>query len=318
MTANVETMAYANATPWHGIGTPVSSELTTDEMLKSASLDWLVLKKPAMVDVGEDGPVFGEDWFMLVRDKDKKILGPCGKKYVPIQNKEIFDFLKKFVEAGHMTLETAGSLDGGRQVWALAKLNKGFKVVKGDDVEGYLLISLPHIWGKAGIIQFTPIRVVCMNTLVMALQSQSSGKFRFPHIQSFSAVEYAAEEALGISVELLNQFKEQSQHLSKRKYTEHKLEQYIATLFQPDVAKAKQGDIRPQFKRTAMDAYDCVHRQPTVKSVEGSWWNALNGVTYYTDHVAGQDRAKALESAWYGQRAALKRKALDLAIEYAK
>ena len=318
MTANVETMAYANEVPWHGIGTPVSSELTTDEMLKSAKLDWLVLKKPAMVDMGKEIPAVSEDWFMLVRDRDNKILGPCGKKYVPIQNKEIFDFLRKFVEAGHMDLETAGSLDGGRHVWALAKLNKGFKGVKGDEIEGYLLISLPHIWGKAGVIQFSPIRVVCMNTLVMALQSKTSGRFRFPHIQSFSAVEYAAEEALGISVELLNQFKEQSQYLSKRKYTEHKLEQYIAELFQKDVAKAKQGDIRPQFKRTAMDAYDCVHRQPTVKSVEGTWWNALNGVTYYTDHVAGADRSKALESAFFGQRAALKRRALDLAVEMAK
>lgn len=318
MTANVETMAYANEVPWHGIGTPVSSELTTDEMLKSAQLDWLVQKKPAMVDMGKETPAVSDEWFMLVRDRDNKILGPCGKKYVPIQNKEIFDFLRKFVEAGHMDLETAGSLDGGRHVWALAKLNKGFKVVKGDEIEGYLLISLPHIWGKAGVIQFSPIRVVCMNTLVMALQSKTSGRFRFPHLQSFSAVEYAAEEALGISLELLNQFKEQSQYLSKKKYTEHKLEQYIAELFQKDVAKAKQGDIRPQFKRTAMDAYDCVHRQPTVKSVEGTWWNALNGVTYYTDHVAGADRSKALESAFFGQRAALKRRALDLAVEMAK
>ena len=112
MTANVETMAYAGQTPWHGIGTQVSSELTPQEMIQVAKLNWNVRKVPVQFSDKRGNLKESEDWFVLIRDDNDFELGPCGKKYVPFQNNEIFDFYTKFVNEGHMTMETMGSLSG--------------------------------------------------------------------------------------------------------------------------------------------------------------------------------------------------------------
>ena len=113
MVANVETMAYAGKTPWHGIGTQVSEELTPLEMIKSAGLDWNVRKCPVQFSDNQGKLVESDEWNVLVRSDNNRVLGPCGKKYVPFQNAEIFDFYTKFVESGHMVMETMGSLDEG-------------------------------------------------------------------------------------------------------------------------------------------------------------------------------------------------------------
>mgnify|MGYP001262419301 CR=1 FL=1 len=319
MSHMVETMAYAGKTPWHGLGRKVKDGLSPDQMLKEAGLDWIVSKRPAYYKDTNAGKYhISPDWNLLVRESDNTVLGPCGKNYTPIQNREVFKFFNKFCKAGDMFMDTAGSLDNGRQVWGLANIRKGFTLPGGDDVEGHLLISHPHIWGKALTIMFTPIRVVCNNTLTMALNdAKSNQRFRVAHVSEFSEdVMSKAEHALGLADIQLAAFKEQSEYLAKKKYKEPKVEEFIARLYQPSVAKDKSK--LDKFNRTAKSIHELIATQPGAKMSEGTWWSAFNAVTYHVDHISGNDRSATLNSAWFGAKSVQKRKALTMALEYAK
>ncbi|HIG58751.1 MAG TPA: DUF932 domain-containing protein [Flavobacteriales bacterium] len=317
MTANVETMAYAHQVPWHGIGTQVSSELTPLEMIKSAGLDWDVRKVPVQFNDNQGNLVETDEWNVLVRSDNNRVLGPCGKQYTPFQNHEIFDYYTKFVEAGHMTMETMGSLDEGRHLWALAKTKEHFTLPGKDRVNAYMLISHPHKWGVAASFMFTSIRVVCSNTITMALRA-GGNKFSVPHMANFTAITMKkVDDALGISSELLQEQKEIAEVLCRKEFKENELQKYIATLFQPDLLKTPEDCHLGNFRPTAEDAYTALLRQPQVSATKNTWWAALNAVTYYVDHEAGRDRENALNSAWFGANAKKKRDAVTLAYEFA-
>jgi len=359
MPAEVETMAYRMESradvPWHGLGNPIDHDATPEEMLIASELDWTVSKRPIWTPrtpqfTADGGPIaFGDflnvpDYFALVRDSDNKILGPSGKDYIPIQNRQAFDFFKKFTDAGQMRMETAGSLQGGKQVWVLAKLSKSFSLPGGDEVGGYLLLSSPHIWGKSFVIKFVTIRVVCMNTFTMAMNEAKYGKgFRMPHIRAFDG-EVAKEAAisLGIANELFEGFEATANKLASTKVDTDVVVRYVADIFQPELiveqfgksfykaTEAKQAEMlldptspkvdASQFKRSAYDVLTAVNRQPgaDLESSSGTLWGAFNATTYYTDHLAGRDRDNALYAAWFGPKAVTKSQALKRAIQMAE
>jgi phage/plasmid-like protein (TIGR03299 family) len=335
MTAAVETMAFAGEVPWHGLGVPVDDTMTPEEMLEAADLDWTVSKRPAYT---IDSPTWSEDVGLLnaeghhfiVRDTDSRVLSACGEDYVPFQNAETFRFFKKFVSNGEMKMETAGSLKDGQDIWGLAKLESSFELPGGDRVEGFLLINSPHVSGKALTIMFTPIRVVCANTMALALNSEGK-RFRVLHLQAFDDdIMKAAEEALGISETKMAEFQEQTTFLSDKQAKPIDVQKFIAELLQPEllIERAKldiANDVpfSEQFNKTAEQVHDAIALSPgaDLKSAKGTWWGALNGVTYVMDHTKREsERVKggALYSSWLGPNAATKRRALDLATEYAK
>jgi len=320
MTADVETMAYTGPRPWHGLGYEVDPTLSPDEMIVAAGLDWRVKKEPLFL---KDHQHQIHSHFALTRyDRDGKFmstLGVCGPKYEPVQNRDAFKFFQRFTNAGAMTLQTAGALDFGRKVWCLASINDGFTLPGDDRVEGYILMYHPHIWGKALSIMFTPIRVVCQNTLTMAL-AQSSGHFRMPHIHDFDdSIIKAAEETLGLSGLLLNGFHERAKFLTTKQFNEETVNRFIAGLFDKKCANEDEFEAA-DMNRTAYRVKQLIDLQPghDMKAMRGTWWGAFNAVTYFVDHEAGNNRDTALQSAWFGQRAALKRKALEDALEFAK
>jgi phage/plasmid-like protein (TIGR03299 family) len=355
MPAEIESMAYRHedetSTPWHGLAAKIDHDATPAEMLTTAGLDWTVSKRPLFtprVPLVIEGQEFETmsvpDYFALVRDSDGKILGPAGKDYVPTQNAQAMDFFKKFCDAGHMRLETAGSLQGGKQVWVLAKIQKSFKLTGDDEVGGYLLFSNPHQWGHALVIKFTPIRVVCMNTLVMALAGSSKG-FRAPHVRAFdSEVAKEAEMSLGIATEMLEKFEETANKLAATKISNDVVVRYVADIMQPELiaemfgknfyraTPEKQAELiltggSPEikvdasaFKRSAGDVLSAVNRQPGagLESASGTLWGSFNAVAYYCDHVAGISRDNALTSSWFGARATTKVQALRRAVEMVK
>jgi len=338
----IETMAYANEVPWHGLGTPVSSNMTPEEMLVAAQLDWTVSKRAAYVAAeksvnnlydpkASSDMMLVEDNFFVVRDNDNTVLSHCGTGYNPFQNAEVMRFFKKFTEGGDMLMETAGSLKGGKEIWGLAKLKDGFRLAGDDEVKGYLLLNNSHQVGKAMTIMFTPIRVVCNNTLTQALQeANSKNRFRVLHLQMFDEeVMRAAEEALGLSSARMDAFKQQAEFLAgKQVKRPHDVDNFIAELFQPatllERGKATDQDklppIRDEFKRNALAVSEAFEISPgsTMKSAKGTWWGALNAVTYVVDHpTRASQEGNGLYSAWFGSGANMKRKALDKALEYA-
>lgn len=330
----VETMAYANETPWHGLGVQVDPNLSADDMLIKAGLDWTVSKRPMFAARAlKDGTITDAAIIKvpqhnaLVRDQDEKLLDVVGNNYVPVQNKQAMQFFKDFTEAGQMTLETAGSLDGGRQVWVLANLGSSFKLAGGDEVKGYLLLSQPHIYGKALNIMFTPIRVVCNNTLTIALrEGKTNDRLRLPHVREFDAqVQADAKTTLGLSSAIMTEFHETAHMLSEAKADEGQVTRYLAALFQPQLLEGthpvRESNVisLDAHSRSLTELHNVVGYQPgaTMASSKDTWWGAFNAVTYYTDHVMGRDREKALTNAWFGSRANLKRRALQLAKDFA-
>ena len=341
MAHQVETMAWANDEPWHGLGVEVPATLTPLEMQEAASLDWTVSKRPSYT---IDAPEWSEDvgliqadkTFHIVRDSDNQILSHCGKDYIPIQNEDVFKFFKRFTEAGHMTMETAGSLKNGGEIWGLAKISEDFELVGEDQIKGYLLINQPHIVGRSMIIKLTPIRVVCNNTLTFALGS-AGASFRIPHVKAFGdeAIR-AAEEALGLSGERMAEFKEAATFLTKKKAKHSDFLEYVGEVYQPTMiadyrrdqelkAQGKLiGELPPlveNFNKYPNLAVEALKHAPgaSLKSSRGTWWGALNAITYVEDHLHESEiPGNTLHSAWFGAAANRKSRALDLAVKYAR
>ncbi|NBQ98794.1 MAG: DUF932 domain-containing protein, partial [Microbacteriaceae bacterium] len=128
----VETMAYAGNVPWHGLGKKVPHDLSPEQMLEAAQLDWTVQKVPAFANVEDQNVNIG--WSALVRSSDNRILDVVSNDWNPVQNSEAFQFFHEYCEAGDMEMHTAGSLRDGQIVWALAKVNESFELFKGDRV----------------------------------------------------------------------------------------------------------------------------------------------------------------------------------------
>src|SRR5712671_4331601 len=172
MSHEVETIAYNRVeVPWHGLGNPTSGDRTPEEMCEDAGILWTVSKRDLRWtdNKGRLGAV--PKFQALVRDSDDHVLSVIGKNWKPTQNTEAMDFFSKFVAAGQMKMETAGSLKNGQYIWGLARIDKSFYVDqnKTDEVMSYLLMMSPHLFGCSMVFQYTGTRVVCWNTLNMAL-----------------------------------------------------------------------------------------------------------------------------------------------------
>ena len=180
MSAAVETMAYVGQTPWHGLGNEIPAGLNSEEMLTAAGLDWEVETAKAMwAYKDEDGRKrqrTSDDTRILFRKDTGADLSMVGKRYQPFQNREVLSFFNEYVGAGDAVIETAGSLQGGKYIWALADLGSSFDVgttKNPDSVQGKVLLMNPHAYGKAAVLKMTEVRVVCFNTLTSALKDGS-------------------------------------------------------------------------------------------------------------------------------------------------
>ena len=350
----VETMAYRKRdeadTPWHGLGEPIHEEQTPEEILVTSGCDWEVNKIPLYVPafVGEGFDEI-EDRFALRRSVDGRVLDVVGKLYVPTQNRDAFKFFTEFVRAGDMTMETAGSLDAGRRVWALASIRKGFVLAGGDEVDGYLLLCSPHKQGEALTVRFTGIRVVCNNTLTTALNGQSIATFRMAHLTAFDEqMQKKAREALGLATQRLSDLAEKAEFLSESKVTssadllryivevsgtkildeepetdEDREEVNLAAVIEAteDVAVAKKARevTEDDLNRMGKAILESICDSPgsDLEAARGTWWGAFSGVTHAIDHKIGRTADTRMNAAWFGNRANVKSKALELATVYA-
>ena len=306
MVNGVTQMAYAGDLPWHGLGQQVSDDITTDGMMKAAGLDWSVTKQPMyyMDDLGEMGEVPGKS--ALVRSSDNKVMDIVGQDWNPVQNAEAFEFFREFVDTGDMQMHTAGSLKDGKMVWALAKVNDGFtiKTAQGEDsVESYLLFSNPHQYGKSIDVRFTPIRVVCNNTLTLSLNQNVDQYVRMGHQRPFNAEDAMA--TLGMAHKKLETYKEAAEYLCQKSYTTDDMLNYFNQVF-PSASDRDSNKSR--------EAQEVMHTQAGAALGEGTFWQLFNTVTYMTDHTLGRNSDTRLQSAWYGQNQNVKKKALELAV----
>lgn len=310
----VETMAYAGATPWHGLGKQVPSDLSPEQMLKAADLDWTVEKIPAFSKI--DGKSINVGVSALVRSTDNKVLDVVSNDWNPVQNQEAFQFFSEYCEAGDMEMNTAGSLRDGQIVWALAKVKESFDLFKGDQVDSYLLFTNPHKFGQCIDVRFTPIRVVCNNTLTLALKEHTERVVKKNHRTVFDPSQ--VKEQLGIATSKLAKYKEMATFLGSKRYTQDLLKKYFNEVFPVLVYNKEKGPQRKELSKSATRALDIIETQPGAEFAQGSWWQAFNAVTYLTDHEIGKTADTRLQSAWFGANKNLKIKALETAIEFAE
>jgi phage/plasmid-like protein (TIGR03299 family) len=316
MAHQVETMAYAGEVPWHGLGTPVSNDLTPVQMMQKAGLDWKVQEVESFIEF--NGKKMSTGQKSLVRSTDGSILTNVGENWNPVQNEQAFEFFHEFVMKGDMEMHTAGSLKEGKMVWALAKVKESFDILGSDRIDSYLLFSNPHQYGKAIDVRFTPIRVVCNNTLSLSLDEKSVNSVKMGHRVEFNPS--TVKQALGIASEKMKTYKEMAQFLSGKRFNQDSYIEYLNTVF-PRTSDKRVKDkalTADTLSRNAKLAYDSLESQPGAEYGEGSWWQAFNSVTFITDHVQGRNADNRLYSSWFGVNQVRKRDALKSAIEYAE
>jgi phage/plasmid-like protein (TIGR03299 family) len=310
----IETIAYAGEVPWHGLGTKVPADLSPAQMLDKAGLNWTVEKTPAFADIG--GKQVSVGWSALTRSSDNSILSVVSNDWNPVQNHEAFEFFDEYCRVGDMEMHTAGSLRDGQIVWGLAKVKDSFDLFKGDQVDSYLLFTNPHKFGQCIDVRFTPIRVVCNNTLTLSLNMHSDRVVKKNHRTEFNAAE--VKQTLGIATEKLAKYKEMAAFLGSKRYTEETAKQYFNTVFPVIAYNKEKGPQRKELSKSATRALEVLYTQPGAKFAEGSWWQAFNAVTYLTDHEIGRTADTRLQSAWFGANKNLKIKALETAVEFAE
>jgi phage/plasmid-like protein (TIGR03299 family) len=317
----VETMAYAGELPWHGLGTKVESDISIDEMIKVAGLDWRVVKVPSYATFNDEQIYSGHD--MLIRESDGQPLDMVKQNWIPVQNADAFEFFREFCDAGDMEMHTAGSLQDGKRVWCLAKVKDDFTINGQDKVDSYLLLTNPHMYGRAVDIRFTPIRVVCNNTLTLSLGQQAEYQVSLSHKKAFDPEE--AKMLLGLAKDKMAKYKDMAEFLSSKRYTDESLRNYFVEVFPNQNPKTKGTLFVPSnvvefdkyASKNAKRAMEVVKTQPGANFAEGSFWQAFNAVTYMTDHELGRAADTRLNSAWYGINKTKKVNALEKALDFA-
>lgn len=315
MPAVVESMAYAGQVPWHGLGEVVTDDISTADMLHRAGLDWDVAKLPVEVRTSTGNyPI--PDRYALTRLTDNRVMSVVSGRYEPVQNEQLLDFFREYIEAGDATMETAGALYDGQTVWALANIGEAFSLRGNDEVYGYLLLANSHMPGTTLRIMMTNVRVVCANTLAAA-ENQSQGKptMRLNHRRAFDEpMQQAAKQEMGIARHQLHAFKEAAQALERIQMTEAKAHKFLVNLIgSPENDETEQ----PRAVQKVLNLYEGAGMGSELPSARGTAWGLLNAVTEYYDHHHGRSPDSRLYSAWMGQNANVKSRAFEQLLQAA-
>jgi hypothetical protein len=277
---NEAAIAYSGSVPWHGLGVQVPADLTPEQMLDAAKLNWTVEKRPCYVYDNFQDKYVDAGITALVRSSDNRVLTHVADSWNPMNNIDAFRFFNEYVMAGDMEMNTAGSLHGGRIVWALAKIKKSFELTTAqgkDQVDSYLLFTNPHKFGQSIDVRFTPIRVVCNNTLTMAIEHKVEAMVKVNHKNKFD--EQKVKETLGIANRYMEQYEDMANFLASRNYTKDSLRDYFSIVFPKNTKDGKESDAK-NMSRNAEIALNVIETQPGATLGEGSWWQAYNATIY--------------------------------------
>lgn len=276
MSANVETMFYVRVAPWHGLGTRVESALCAEEALEKSGLDWNVIQRPIMT--SDYHPIPG--YKANIRDRDNRVLGVVTDRYKVVQNAEAFAFTDALLGEG-VKYETAGSLNEGRKVWILAKLPDKY-IIEGEQIEPYLVFSNDHSGNGSIKVAMTPIRVVCQNTLNIALNN-AKRVWSTVHVGDLAHKIDAAQSTLALANNYMGKLGTEIHKLSKIKLSDTKVMEYIDMILPmddnpTDIHKKNVARIREDMKRRYFDA-------PDLKSVGKNAYRFICAVSDYATHA---------------------------------
>lgn len=312
-------MMYFGEVPWHHLGTRLDAPATAEEAIVAAGLDYEVALAPLAAD--SDIPVPQRK--AVVRTDTRQVLGVVGNGFVPVQNRQCFGFLDAIVAEGGLRYHTAGALGKGERTWLLAKLPGNIRIKNSNDVvDKFLLLSNAHDGTAALRVFFTPIRVVCQNTLSMAERKSQGQGVSILHKGDLAGKIKEAQQVLGLAKVFYDDAEAKINGLASHRPTPTQLAAYFKSLYpdpEQDQETSRAKKIRDELHRLFEEGVG--HDSPAIK---GTTWAALNAVTEYIDHVRGtrgsddQDRAnRRLQSIWFGGGARIKQRAWNLALEMA-
>lgn len=276
MAANVESMFYVRETPWHGLGTKVLTAPSSNEALRLAGLNWQVLQEPIYTETEERI----EGYKANVRDSDRRVLGVVTDRYKVIQNEEAFSFTDELLGEG-VRYETAGSLLGGRKVWLLARLPHEY-IIGGERISPYLVFSNTHDGSGAVRIALTPIRVVCCNTLNLALAT-AKRSWSMNHTGDIRGKLKEAEETLFLASAYMDALGKEFELLRKKTLTDKAVMEYIEILLPSEDGSTPQQT--RNMKRLQEDLKMRYFDAPDLKGVGKNAYRFINAVSDFATHA---------------------------------
>lgn len=292
MAHEVETMFYTREKPWHNLGTMVMEAPTSAEALRLAGLDWQVEQRPVFTDDGMKIPGYKAN----VRDSDKKVLGIVGNRYQVVQNSDAFAFTDELVgetEDGVVRYETAGSLKGGRCIWLLAKMPT--KKILGDDVEPYICFTNTHDGSGALRVCMTPIRVVCQNTMNLALSSAA----RQWSTRHTGDLQYKLEEAkmcLGLAENYMTGLDEFAETLADKKLYREQLDEILAEIYP---VSEKDGERTKKNMERMKNEFMIAYHMPDLVQFRDTAWGAVNAIADAVGHAPPLKKTESYaENRW--------------------
>ncbi len=339
-------MAYKGAVPWHGLGQELVQGASIEEWTKAAGLDWSCMSSMVQFNAGRTFDDIGapientmlglEDRHVLYRSDTKDALGLVSSRYKPVQPTDIFKFFNDICHGANFDMETAGSLKGGAVIWAMAKAGEGSEIADGDVVTPYVLLATSFDGSIPTIAKFTAVRVVCNNTISMALSKHDKGAtVKTRHSTHFHPDVIARK--LGIVTSAFTGWMEAAQSLANKKISADDADGLLLAILRAngeDVAELKtkrEQDATAQDDGTSFAALigdtDTLRKSKEYKRIMGLYegeaigselvdggnrWGMLNAVTQYVDHDRVKHNDRRMQAAWFGKGDELKTTALDI------
>jgi phage/plasmid-like protein (TIGR03299 family) len=305
-------MAFVGETPWHGLGQELEQGASFEEWQKAAGMDWHIQSAPVHYEYQDDNlhhnllAFKGQN--VLYRSDNNEALSIVTNRYKPVQPVEVLHFFKSLVEENGFKLHTAGTLKGGRRMWALAETGNFSEVSQDDKVGSYLLLSTSCDRTLATTARFTTVRVVCNNTLSIAVGSNAN-MVSFSHIQKFD--HEAVKAKLANSVESFGAFMDMAKYFKKQQMTQVAVDSFLFDLLKEPEQTCQYVANTRSFKKIA-----CLFdgEAKGFDMAKHTKWGMINAVTEYVDHFAGHSQDNRLNNAWFGNGERLKNKAVELLV----
>ena len=317
----VEQMAYVGDTPWHQLGHQLPAKQPIEVWAREAGMDWSICETPVRYLAEQDGSLGSimafDDQKVLYRSDTKAPLSVVSGRYRVVQPQEVLEFYRDLTEVSGYELETAGVLKAGKKFWALARTGKEVALKGNDLVKGYLLLATSCDGTLATTATPTTIRVVCNNTLSIALNGAQSA-IKVPHSTNFDA--QAVKRQLGIAVSQWDSFMYRMKTLSERKVKSHEsMNYFLKVLCQTDAHTPVDTALTNERALKKVQAmYEGHGRGAELAAAKGTAWGLLSAVTEFVDHERrARSQEYRLDSAWFGQGNALKQRALEHALQLA-
>ncbi len=276
MAAEVESMFYVREMPWHGLGTEVQEAPDSREALRLAGLDWNVVQEPIYTGRKE----LVEGYKANVRDSDRKPLGVVTDRYRVIQNREAFAFTDSLLGEG-VSYETVGSLMGGRKVWLLARMPHEY-IISGERISPYLLFSNTHDGSGAVRVALTPIRVVCSNTLNLALAT-AKRSWSMIHTGDIRSRMKEAEDTLLLAGQYMDSLGKEFEALRKKKLSDRQVMEYIEILLPLEEGSTPQQE--KNIRRLREDMKMRYFNAPDLQDVGKNAYRFINAASDFATHA---------------------------------